>query len=462
MARCLAFPDLPHNQWPAGLARAHCDLNYGPRITLAKATELVDRGAVAELDALFAADLERHFSETDFSEVIHSDFEAFDASYEAGHLTKLWLDKAPTSAYALAARAVYYREMAWQSRGGKFMRDTPKENVVRMEEFASMSTDLYRRAIEMEPRLLAAYVGMIDLGTLVSDDALKQWAIQAAKRIDPACKSVSGFQMSGLEPRWGGSYPEMLQLSAEIAPFLSRRPLLALNTIWPAVDLGDQLWRGEKYAEAIEVLRPVVLQTTNPEPYETLATSMLAIDADPWQTLVYLLEAARYQQGRAYVTRSLGRSLLLQARRPAWAMRYLKQAVKADPDDAYAHYLLAAAYSDVRDVVKSEAEYRISMQDREIENLRRDSVHELVDVLIRARQFQKALAEVDVLNREYPRFADGWKDRSVILGGLNADGGMEAAQKYVELVDRSNPVVRAEAEGIERQLKQYRAQAHAK
>jgi tetratricopeptide (TPR) repeat protein len=222
------------------------------------------------------------------------------------------------------------------------------------------------------------------------------------------------------------------------------------------------LWRADKDAEAIEVLKPVVLQTTHPAPYETLAASMLTTDGDTWQAMVYLLEAARYQKGRAYITRSLGRSLLWYAERPGWALRYLKQAVESDPDDAYAHYLLAATYAGLHDIAKSEAEYRISMQDRETDDLRRDSVHELVDLLIGARHFKKALAEVDVLNREYPGFAKGWKDRAVILGGLKADGGMEAMQKYVQLVDRTDPIVRAEAETIERQLGQPRARIHAK
>ncbi|HVI59902.1 MAG TPA: hypothetical protein VM619_13660 [Luteimonas sp.] len=462
LARCVAFPDLPGNRWPKGLAKAHCEFNFGPHLTRAKAEDLVGRGAFAELDAMFAADLERHFSATDFSEIIHADFDAFDGSYETGRLTKSWLDNAPRSAYALAARAVFYRNMAWQARGGKFIKDTPKGNIERMNEFAGLAIDLYRRAIEVEPRLLPAYVGLMDIGNIASASELEAWARQAATRIDPACKSVTGTQMAGLEPRWGGSYPEMLRLSREIAPFVSQRPLLALNTIWPAVDLADVLSRNNQDAKAIDVLEPVVLETTHPQAYEILATSMLATDGDPWQTLVYLLEAARFRQGRPYVTRSLGRALLLQARHPEWGLRYLKEAAKADPDDAYTHYLMGAAYSRLRDVAGAEAEYGISMRDRDIEDLRRDSVHELVDTLIRADQYGKALKHVELLNREYPGFANGWKDRAVILGELAMEGSVEAMEKYVRLVDRSDPVVRAEVEDIERQLRKHRAQTRGK
>jgi uncharacterized protein (TIGR00266 family) len=48
--RCLAFPDLPGNRWPMGLAKAHCEADFGPRITLARVRVLLDRDAIDEID----------------------------------------------------------------------------------------------------------------------------------------------------------------------------------------------------------------------------------------------------------------------------------------------------------------------------------------------------------------------------------------------------------------------------
>lgn len=456
LERCLAFPDLPGNQWPEGMARAHCQANHGPKITLAQVQALLDRDAIPEIDALFAADLERHFSDTGFSEAIHSDFDAFQASYETGRLTKAWLDKAPGSAYAQAARASYYRHMAWQARGNDWMRDTPDENVVRMREFAALAMEHYRRATEIEPRLLSAYAELVNIGNLVSDSAVERWALQAANRIDPACHAVAQARMASLEPRWGGSYALMQAFADELAPFAVRRPLLALSIAAPAVDVADVLRDDDRYTEAIEVLRPVALRTTSPGAQEDLADSMLQVGGDPWMTLVHLLEAARFRQGRPYIVRTLGRSLLWHAEDPAWALRYLEQANRLDPDDAYVHYLMASAYRWLGRVADAERHYRVAVEDDEVENLRRDSLHELIATLGESEQFEEALVEVEILNREFPEFAIGWRDRFLVLGPMGMDGGLEAAEKYVELADRRDPAVREEVEQLEREIAKFR------
>jgi tetratricopeptide (TPR) repeat protein len=248
----------------------------------------------------------------------------------------------------------------------------------------------------------------------------------------------------------------MQSFADELAPFVSRRPLLALKTVWPAVDLADVLQRNDQYTQAIEILKPVVLLTTHPEPYEDLADSMVQSGQDPWMTLVYLLEAARYRQGRPYIVRTLGRSVLWYARDPEWALRYLKRANTADPDDAYTHYLMASAYSRLGEVADAERHYRIAMEADAVENLRRDSLHELIATFEEAGQYQKALAEVNLLNHEFPAFANGWRARVLILSRLGMGGGLEAAEKYVELADRSDPAERAEAELFEREISAYR------
>lgn len=80
LARCLAFPDLPGNQWPAGLAKAHCEYLYGERLTGEQIKARIDAGDFAALDARLAADLARHFDAGDFSEAIHRDYADIDGS----------------------------------------------------------------------------------------------------------------------------------------------------------------------------------------------------------------------------------------------------------------------------------------------------------------------------------------------------------------------------------------------
>ena len=226
---------------------------------------MLERGELAQLDALFAADLERHYSKTGFSEVIHADFDDFDSGYEADRFTKAWLEKAPESPFALAARATHYREMAAKTRGKDVARETPLEAMQGMREYARQSAELYRRALKAEPRLITAYFGLITLGMFTSDDELRVWAAREGKKLDPYCKSLARAEMYALMPRWGGSYQEMLGLREELEPALAERPLLALTTPWPFVDRADYLYSDGKYDEVIAALEPIVKQTTLPE-----------------------------------------------------------------------------------------------------------------------------------------------------------------------------------------------------
>lgn len=453
LARCLAFPDLPGNQWPTGLAKSHCEFAFGPRITLAQAKELLDRGALAELDSLYAVDLEKHFSTTAFSEVIHRDFDDFDASYEAGRFTKDWLDKMPSSAYALSARGDYYRAMAWQARGGKWAADTPKENMARMEEFAKLALDLYEKALKIEPRLMPAYVGLISVSGMASDPTRQSWAFKTANKVDPACVSVMRVAMGLLRPRWDGSYPAMQQYAETMEPFVARRPLLGLHLQDALQDLGNVLWRGKKYDEAVAILKPAALQTTNVNLYYELGWSMVNT-GHTWDAMEILLEAGRFDDAPnvdyQFAILSLGRALMVTAKRPDWASRYLKQAISLKPDDSYAHYQLAASYLNGGHYAQAEPEYRVAMQDKE---QRRDSLRELSLTLLSAHRAQDALVVAKTLTAEYPDFAWGWGMRTDIENELHDGSGMiEAIHRFVEVADRSDPEQRLEAERLERWL----------
>ena len=108
LQRCLAFPDFPDNQWPAQAAAQYCDWNFGPRPTLADIRKLLDAGDVQGLDKRYAELQALHQGHADFSERIHSAIDIFDSSYESGALSKRWLELAPDSPYAMAARGNFY------------------------------------------------------------------------------------------------------------------------------------------------------------------------------------------------------------------------------------------------------------------------------------------------------------------------------------------------------------------
>lgn len=451
LARCLAFPDLPGNKWPVGLTKAHCEYSQGPHITLARVKELLDRGQFSEIDAIFSADLDRHFSKDNFSEIIHRDFHAFDASKESEQLTKAWLEKSPKSPYALTARGFYYREMSREARGTKVAADTPDENVKRMGEFVDLAVEQFQKALEIEPRMLPAYTMLISMGKMDSRFDLKRNAIRDAKKIDPACSVAIDFEMEALTPRWGGSYNEMTALSDEISNFADKRPLLTNSMAAAYADLGDSLYIDKNYSDAIKVLKPVTPLATDAQIYQELAKSMFASDTgDRFEIVMYFLMADRFQDGNAFDNRTTGRILLMDARKPVWAAKYLRRAIEQSPDDSFAHYYLGKAYLYSANLADAETQFLISQKDPKT---RRDSLLDISGIYMRGKQPEKALEKILILNKEYPDFAPGWIYSARIMQSLGQPGYVDALRKFVKTANRNDPTLRGQVEEVERELK---------
>jgi tetratricopeptide (TPR) repeat protein len=115
-------------------------------------------------------------------------------------------------------------------------------------------------------------------------------------------------------------------------------------------------------------------------------------------------------------------------------MASLKAAIAQDPEDAYAHYLLGAAYWNSGSPAQSEADYLAAMKGADT---RRDALHELARAMLSAHKLSKARKYVDLLNKEYPKFAPGWMTRgSVLLGqGINGDEVTRALRKFAATAD---------------------------
>ncbi|WP_439699733.1 tetratricopeptide repeat protein [Frateuria sp. GZRR33] len=438
LARCLAYPDYPGNAWPKGLAEAYCHYLFDPSVTLAMVRQALDSHAADSLEARFRADLERHFVKDRFSEIIHRDFAVFDASQASGQLTQRWLEQAPHSAYALTARGIYFGHMGMKARGGAWAKDTPPENMQRMSEFMARAIDLFQQAIRIEPRLLDAYVGLEDVANTDSRGELEEQAFDSGMAIDPACKVLTGYRMVALTPRWGGSYPRMVALANQLKAFLPQRPLLALNTEWPLVDLADQVSSQVSYEKGLEVLKPVVLRTAHAGVLADVAEwSDHVQPVDRWEQLMLLLEAGRFEQGSEEVARLRGRLLLLVAREPAWAQSSLAYAVSKEPGDAYAHYLLAASYWNAGDPARSEHDYVLAMDDA---SNRQDALYEVTRAMLQAKQPAKARRYVDRLNKEYPDDGPGWYLRASVLiaQGRNGEEVTTALRRFVATADRSD------------------------
>lgn len=407
LARCLAFPDYPGAHWPAGLAVQQCRQANAPVVTLAQMRALIDGGKAAALDAMLKAHLDRHFSTTDFSEIIHADFKQFDGSYDSGKLTKDWLAKAPNSAYAAMARGAYFEAQAYESRGTAWASQTPPENMVRMREFAAKAQAELKRALAIEPRMMPAYSAQISLARNVSDEATVASAWAAGTQRDRACSELARAGMVALQPRWGGSYPQMLALAKSLSPDIPRRPLLAQVTVMPKFDAASVLYRDKKYDEAEAMLRSAIAESSNPAAFEALARYQAnRLQRLPTiEGLSYLLAASRFRDCDCdpALARQRGDLLLMVMHDPQWAQLSLRRTLARTPDDMEARLSLAMADSQAGDQAAAEAGYLLAMKDAKF---RDRALQGLVELFMRWHRFDKARIYNDLVIKAHP--ADAW------------------------------------------------------
>ena len=444
LARCLAWPAIPGADWPAGLVQAHCEYNFAPQLTLAALDTHLREGTLAALDAQLRADLERHYSDTDFSENIHTHFFAFDASEEAGRLTQAWLDAAPDSPFAHTARGHWNKRMAGKARGTKWARETPRENFERMDAYGDAAIEHYDKALELEPRLTEAHGGIIDVASLGGRRDEMAAAVKAARALAPACRGWGHQFMEALTPRWGGSFEEMAQFAATVKPYISERPLASIVAVMPEMTLADELYRAERYDAAEAVAKAATRQTTHIAAYRVAGQSIVAQKSgNQWEALMYLLGESRLADGRAFAARNRGQLIWDLTNDVEWAALAIQRAVDLEPENAWGQWLLGGVRATQGRVDEAEAAYLEAMRDPE---QRRSALKNLSALLITREQVPRAARYVKTLTTEYPDYGWGWYFNTLVVvdrkgGSFSPDDAevMRAFDKFEETADHEDP-----------------------
>lgn len=446
LARCLAYPDLPGNRWPVGHADAHCRFHRLEPLPLATIEGYLDRGETAVLDRLLDALLERHFSDAG-GEDIHVAIQEFDRSAEAARISERWLRLAPDSPYALVARANHYRSAAWDARGGKWASETPREQMRRMSGLVEQAVPLFRRAIALEPRLMPAYVGLLDVAMLDSRAGVERDAVKGAMAQDPACLDFARRRMVSLEPRWGGDYEQMLSFGVLLSRHVARRPQLAIHIAAPYGDRGDRLIaEGLFDRETADILDIAVLTGSNEAHLRDAANVVLNLPEsqggpDRWKGVALLLQEYRFNATNAWAHRQIAWQLLHDE--PEWSLRHALAAVALDPGDAKSHFLAGDGYYRSRRWEQAEAHFLRAAEDPKQRRAALGAIGSMwaMGAGLDARQAAgKAKPHVDRLLTEYPEDGRGWLMRIMISSALDGHADQEAVRMFRKHGDRGDPL----------------------
>lgn len=448
LQRCLLFPDIPNNEWPAGHAQAHCRHHFAAkRPTLDEIAGMVERGEVVKLEEMFDRALAHHAPGDGADESIHDTFNYLLTSKpdndRIGQITESWLKQAPESAYANLARGAYFNGAAWKARGGKYAEETPKEALRRMSELVEQAIPYFRKAISINPKLMPAYTGMIDLGMMDSRPELGANAIAQGEKIDPTCVELANVRMRSLKPRWGGSYEEMLAYASRLTPYVAQRPHLAVHVAEPFADRGDRLIAAEEYTrEALQILEIAIATGSDEDALHDAADVAGALkDGEPdlHKRLVYLLQEARFREVNSWAMRELA-GLLVQSE-PEWSLEYSLPALESS-DDGRVHFLAGLGYGKARRFEDAEREYRIAIENRE---QRQVSLQEaasmwLYDAGLTDREAAaKAEPYIDRLSSEYPENGRGSVMRWYQQAMESGKGSVDSIRAVIPKLDRDDP-----------------------
>lgn len=429
--RCLAYPALSSVAWPKEHIEAHCRYHHEPVITLKQMQAMAGAGEFDKLEAALNELQVRHDAESGQSEIIHRVYESLQSA-DAGGLTDAWLKHFPESALALTARAEFLRGQAWRARGTQYASDTPDENLKRMSAFVQQAIPLYEKAIKLNPHLMQAYVGLMNVAMADSESKIENKAMMNGLAEDDRCAELFRTVLTSLRPRWGGSHALMQAFQEKyVLPSIPDRPLneqYMASAVEDAVDIARM--DGKTADELIPWVSKGLELGANEDLMDQAVRLYFKTDRYDLQHQ-YTAQVIRFRGGSAVGYGNLG-NILLNYSFYEQGIRFLDKALEIEPSNAFAHYRLAAYYHYRQDWDKAVTHAKVVKDDK---NYGQEAMLYLAESLYFGKKPQAALPYAVEMTTRFPNESESWGTRlmcEMALGRLS--DGKESLKKLKPLL----------------------------
>ena len=196
----------------------------------------------------------------EFETDVHNEYKIYDAcrvfrttipDYE--ELFDLWIQFSPDHFAPYLARAYYNYEKGWESRGYRFRKDTPDEQIEKMQYFFKKAEEEVNRALTISPNLMPAYRILIGIYNATGEEEAEQRAIQIALQLFPESFLMRAQYMWAILPRWGGSYEKMEAFARQAEAYNDLNPELTVLYGFIYSDQARRLVRDEKFHPAVKM-----------------------------------------------------------------------------------------------------------------------------------------------------------------------------------------------------------------
>jgi hypothetical protein len=169
-----------------------------------------------------------------------------------------WSKRFPKSYPAHLATAFAYMKAASRARGGEFINETPDYKLVEMDRLMRIAAQEFRASLPLADKPYLSYYYMLDMFQMYGDFKGSRWATDQAEKILPHNYLVNTKYITTLEPKWGGSYDQMLAFIEERKKDSPSNEILALEAVYyndrgqAAARNRDNRGAHDNYVEALK------------------------------------------------------------------------------------------------------------------------------------------------------------------------------------------------------------------
>lgn len=161
-----------------------------------------------------------------------------------------WAAAKPQSPYAYLARGIYYSDMGWALRGGRWARETSEQQFAEMHAYLAKAHGDVLKALELDQSIVQGYIELIYI--IMGEGGDAEPIVEKALHINPYSLYIHSAYLKVLLPRWSGSMVEMEAFISTMRPYYGKNPRLRTLEGRLYIEKGDQYYFRRQYAEALK------------------------------------------------------------------------------------------------------------------------------------------------------------------------------------------------------------------
>lgn len=161
-----------------------------------------------------------------------------------------WAQNSPNSYSAHLILGIYLKKCGETARGGKLISDTQKEKILVWERYLNESRIELNKSLKLTAKPYLSIFHLLDISISLGDKEQSKQLLAEGNRLYPNNSLVRNRYLTGLFPRWGGSYIDVDQfIEKSKAEGLNPKALLQLEAL-KYNDLGSMNLDNGNYENA--------------------------------------------------------------------------------------------------------------------------------------------------------------------------------------------------------------------